>query len=762
MGIFGARTLMDSDPARFCAEFTWGLDVAGQGANRNNNEHNTLGLLIDAKSLLQHVAFQEDKVVYPSPSTINDLIQIHIHRLLRVVGRKGGVHVFFDGLAPRQQILSHIRRMGNQSSDGERLATQYAQCAGMDLRASYTLNRNDPPSRLLHHLAEWAFVEAVDRLRQRFTNTLHMHRASVGEAEALINQWLIQNDGTYSRVAILSDDTDFLVYDSCPGFVPPNTLIYEERNGQHCIRGRYYIRSKFLRSFPGQLTTMDSAVMTSVAAIAGCDYCTSPEQAEQLANIRNGLIMSDVGGLRLGKRKTANDASALVAVLRGVIHFKNVVGNSTWLHALCKHFTSTPHQAQAALDGLRVIHDVYTYSLQVASNSVLDLVPGMVEVRRLLQHGIMYCYPVVETFRSSTVRNEIDPQSLRPPRAPVVRHLYRAEGGHALVVCPPVSTQLEMWAERYSVWQFPVFKQIRTRLYSYVRLLIYNGRAPASIPPGDFWTSSAEPVLEEIVRMNAGKCCGVDRTHVCIPEHSLVSHMFTKELILGDDDMAVDRALVFCILGAPQQLKTIRGMASKVNGVVFLASLMLPFNLACLLLLMATAPREIVNFDVRKPPFDGVACSEVHRVLPILSVACAHANFLVNTIVAFWPDKALHSYLVLPPINVSSTFRHDNALMIWEILREGRNLEYVESEDDYSVATDEHIGQYLIDCFSALRRLRPREDQEWRNLMDAWQARVQHMYDCWWEVFNLGGVEFCGPVQVKSNKKEAGTYAGRI
>ena len=196
MGILGARSMMDADPARFCLTFTWNCDVDGadNGAdrlNQNCNEHNTLGLLIDASSLLYHVAMKQQQVVYASPSTIHDSCQIHVHRLLRVVGRKGGVHLFFDGLPPREKFPSQIHRMSQQAACGDRLARRDVD------------EDNHESVRLLHHLAEWAFVEAIDRLRQRFSNTLHMHRASVGEAEPLINQWLVQNDGKYSSKSSL-------------------------------------------------------------------------------------------------------------------------------------------------------------------------------------------------------------------------------------------------------------------------------------------------------------------------------------------------------------------------------------------------------------------------------------------------------------------------------------------------------------------------------------------------------------------------------
>ncbi len=721
--------MMNADPARFCATFTWNCDLPGQDdqeINKNSNDYHTLGLLIDANSLLYHVAMEHDHVLYASPSTVHDSCQIHVHRLLRVVGKQGGVHLFFDGLPPREKFPSQIIRMTEQAAIGDKLA-----------RGDIGDQRS---VKLLHHLAEWAFVEAVERLRQRFSNTLHIHRASIGEAEAMINQWLIQNDGKYSRMAIISEDSDFLVYDSCPGFVPPSTLVYEERDGKHSLRGQYYLRSKFMRTFLEQTTSSDSTIMTTVAALAGCDYCTTSEQSVVLDTMRSSMVQSNLGGLRPKSRNSPTASEGLLAILRVVGHYKKYKGFS-WLERLCEDF-GVPGKSRVALNGLQIIHGVYMYSLQLASNTALDVVPGMVEVRRLLQYGVIYCHPVVETF-TPTVQPDIAAINTSYSQLPAVRHHFLPGGvhAHALIPCPPLSTQIEVWIARSSVWHFPHFRQIRTRLYSYIRLLVYNGRAPPTIPPGDFWTLSSDPTVEEIVRMSSGKQCRMERARTTIPEHLFMSTMLAEEVLLRDDRRAIDRALVFCLLGAPQQLKTICELEENAFGTLFLATIMLPFNLACLLIMMASAPREIANFDLPKHSFKATECSELNKVLPVLSVACAHANFLVNTIVAFWPDKASHSHLV-SPLNVSTTFRHDNALMIWNALRLGRNLEYLASPDNFVAEDDVSIGKYLKSCFQNLRRLRPPEDEDWASLLKNWKKEVKPMFDAWWEIFNLEESEY--------------------
>lgn len=204
MGILGARSMMDSDPDRFSAAFTWNFETGGPGSNQNNNEGNTLGLLIDGKSLLYHIALEKADIIYASPATINEACQVHIHRLLRVVGKKGGVHIFFDGLAPKEKTKCQIQRMSEQAIVGDIMARE--------------LVSKTSKLKLLHYLAEDAFIEAIGTLMKRFSGILFMYRPPMGEGEALINQWLVQNDGLYSRVAVISEDSDFFVYESCRTF----------------------------------------------------------------------------------------------------------------------------------------------------------------------------------------------------------------------------------------------------------------------------------------------------------------------------------------------------------------------------------------------------------------------------------------------------------------------------------------------------------------------------------------------------------------
>eukprot|EP00934_Nitzschia_sp_Nitz4_P001476 Nitzschia sp. Nitz4//scaffold56_size114212//55353//57533//NITZ4_003949-RA/size114212-processed-gene-0.26-mRNA-1//-1//CDS//3329554703//1476//frame0 len=710
MGIHGARSLMDADPARYCEAFLWNW------ADESVKQNLTLGLLIDAKSVLYHVVLKQESVVYASPATIYECCLAYFRRLLQVVGEDGGVHIFLDGLPPHQKIHAQVDRMAQQAITADQLAR--GEISGS--------------IKLLHHLAEWAFVEAITNLQQTSEQRIVLHRPQVGEAEAHINQWLLHNPVEYSKIAIISEDSDFLVYNACPGFIPPSSLRFTERQGKFCLQGQHYVREKFLRAFLGEIT-MDTSVMTTVAAIAGCDYALGKEQAQILSDLRAKIAASDLGGLRPKLRTNPTAAAALKAILRLVAHFKVNAGNC-WLKSLCQVFASP--KIDEVIQVIQSTHQVYYYALQLPMTPELEIPPGMVEVRRLLQYGMVYCYPVIETFRSFEGPDDSATKPSGRDPAFVCHFSPGSVQAHALVPVPPLSTQIEVWSARSSIWHFPHFRQIRARLYSYIRLQVYNGRVPTKVIPGDFWITSSDPVVEEVIRMNAGQRTTVQRTRVVVPEHATMSAMFDAQSLLEADEQSLDKALVFCIHGTPQQLVTVRPRGTAVGGVVFVASTMLPFNLAFLLIMLSTVPKEVYAFDIPALSYDTAACSELNQVLPMMTVACAHADLLVNTLACFWTECEQVTNLGWPALNVSATFQHDVALMIWSAVRDGRNLEYLKSQDSFVSEDGTNISQYTNDCFVKLQAMRP-GDMSWSKVLSLWQKEAVPIYEVWWEVFNL-------------------------
>jgi hypothetical protein len=674
--------------------------------------------LIDGKSLLYHVALEKTDLLYASPATIYESCQVYIRRMLKVVGKKGGVHVFFDGLAPLEKVESQIKRMGQQATAGDILATQ-------------NQTRNSKV-KLLHHLAEWAFVEAIETLRQRFSATLFMYRPARGEGEAMINQWLVENDSIYSRVAIISEDSDFLVYDSCPGFIPPSSVVYEEEDGRHCLKGKYYLRSKFLRSFLGQPSTTDSTVMTTVATLAGCDYVHGlPEdQLKALTMVRHRIVSSHLGGLRVRYQNKPKAVNALLAVVRVVAHYKKA-GGCQWLEQLCSDF-ARPCVATAVI-ALRNVHAIYFHSLQVNTDSITDLVPGIVEARRLIQLGIVFCYPLIETYNATDVVST----SMEPETCADISQL-NSGGAPPNLPFPPLTTEVEKWITKSSVWNLPHFRQIRGRLYRYVRCAVRNAQIVPAVSPADLWTFDQDPAIKEVVRIRDISGWRMTCVKVKIPDHSREFTMFVEKLLTADDDVSMDRGLLFCLTGAPHQLEGLLAIKGIAGGSSVLVSLMLPFNLACLLLMMATAPKEITKWGIPLPAFNSPSCREMRKVLPILSVAYAHANLVAKTLTTIWANKGLEPSLCSPPVHVSNTFRHDTALLIWDALRSQINLEHLTTQSTVSTeATEVNVCRYLDGCFDSLGRRLPNQNEEWQKALLLWKQNVSPLYQAWWQIFNL-------------------------
>jgi hypothetical protein len=224
---------------------------------------------------------------------------------------------------------------------------------------------------------------------------------------------------------------------------------------------------------------------------------------------------------------------------------------------------------------------------------------------------------------------------------------------------------------------------------------------------------------------------------VKIPHHSMMSNMFDEKLLTRLDEFSIDRGLLFCLTGTPHQLDTLLAMNGTAYGTAFLASMMLPFNLSCLLLMMSTAPKEMSQWDFPLPAFDSPCCKEVKKVLPMLSVAYAHANLLANSLASIWPNRGSESSLISPPVHVSSTFRHDTALLIWDALRLQINLECLTSKGTFSTAdTEASVNQYLDGCFKKLDALRP-DEEEWQKALQLWKEKVSSLFLAWWQIFNL-------------------------
>lgn len=705
MGIRGARSLMDADPARYTEVFTWNWEP--------HDITETLGVLIDAKSLLYHLIMGHDGSQYASPATVHDLCSGYVHQLIAALIPTGGVHFFFDGLAPVEKIESQIERMERQAMNGDRLAR----------------GEKSKSVKLLHPLGEAAFIEAVETHRLKHPAIVHLHRASMGEGEALIHHWISENPNAYSKIIVISEDSDFLMYGSCPGFIPPSTLRFEEMNGKMCMQGQHYLRSKFLRSFMN-FSEVGPLVMTTVAALAGCDYSIGKVESTALQIASRNIALSDLGGLRPKLRTNPTAAAKLIAILRVVAHYKLRYDGEEWMVHLCKKFMSK--KPETLLAALHRVSSIY-YQLPIVS-SEMSINPETVEVRRLLRNAFVFCYPIVESFTSGdneSTRKTANDRKTSLDSGGLISPLYMLECVN--VDIPPLKAHISLCTSRCSIYQLPHLQQARARLYAYVRFQISHGWLPAEISLHEHWKSQ-EPVVKEVSRKKSGKRSTVGVRRITVSEDEASPSKFLETaLLLRSGKISVHQAIAFCVCGESRPCPGLKEEHIVRFGAPLVASLMLPFDLACLFLLMSTAPRDMPTLSRLPTGYRLENYTELNEALSLLTVVTVHANLLLCAINTLSPENRTNTSLPVreyPGINVSSTFRHDVAAFIWSSIHDGRCIGYLKCEDSFQLtAFTDHILATMVELCPS--------DNQWESSLQKWAFTFTSIYSVWWNIFML-------------------------
>jgi hypothetical protein len=186
------------------------------------------------------------------------------------------------------------------------------------------------------HLAQWAFQEAIHETIQETRpfapKYLFIHRPRNGEGEALINHWISQNGSYFMKIGIIYEDSDFLIYDSCPGFIPPRSIKIEVHNDMYCLQGQLFSQVKFLKAFFAGILYVERFTMASLATVDGCDYSFPARNEQHLDQLRRRIIQSDIGGLRIKNRNNLTAATSLTAIARSILHYMKQAGpNNIWI-----------------------------------------------------------------------------------------------------------------------------------------------------------------------------------------------------------------------------------------------------------------------------------------------------------------------------------------------------------------------------------------------------------------------------------------------
>jgi hypothetical protein len=516
---------------------------------------------------------------------------------------------------------------------------------------------------------------------------------------------------------------------------------------------------------------MNDDIMPVVAALAGCDYILYSEAQMGLEKARTAIVKSDIGGLREKARNKPSKAQILTAILRFVAHFIKR-DEENWVHAMIEEATnpiknsdtgngtkptkpveekdpSARNVAATILtDAFIAIRKIYFRSLTLPTNPEFEKKPSSLEIRRLLENGILYCRPIVESWEPSASNC-----SLSRKRSLEDVHSALDSSSYAVVISPPFTRQIASWIEQDSVWRMPHFCQARLRLYCLLVQFAQTGGSYSfeggQLRLSSMWTNEGPRVVEYVrSHNNGGKNPDGEpplrmlEKEVEIPGYEFVSAGWgdESELLSGED--AVDRACLFCLIGNIKQARPGLNPSLRPSGTLFLASLLLPYNLALLLILMGTSPSlEEIQFQ----PSEEKISAELKRVMPFLSVACYHAIFIANTLSSLYgthSEEQKRSNLTSSDdknpmgLNVSSTIRDDEAFWIWKALRQGADLEQLKSDDSDDAEEMRFAMEYLDDAMKILQDQVP-QNEDWQSKMNDWKQRAKVMWIIWWEVFNV-------------------------
>lgn len=659
MGIKGAWTLISNEPNRF-----------GEVILLSSDQPTHSTIFLDGPALLYHVNVNECYDVYPPSSAVRlcqtpvspDIIYTRTTNLLKALCSMmvscERLHVVMDGLAPTNKIPTQIHRLKQIAIECDERATQTKKSK----------------HNIVHLLAEWAMEEAV-----RDVPGVQLHRPTFGEAEPYINQFIEQR--RLKQVLILSGDSDFFVYPNCPGFVPFRGLEWNHEDVIASLTAFHYLSSKFWKAH----VPYDPLVATTVAALAGCDYGTP-----LLHEARAKIVASDIAGLRPKQRTTPSNAAALTAVLRYVGVYVKHNSQHEWMTPLLASLGM-----EEAADSLNNLHAIYfpdKIDVQSTNDKTTSLLP---ELQRVVDFGIFYCRPMVESCgRNVSAKQTVLPQTRnrsrksgkgkRKKRTSSVISQAGLEpedpdppSEEDPVQLPLFDAEVEAYIESDSVWRFPPFKQMRSRLYS----LLLRGTNKSAV--------------QEYSRH--GKGFGVEYIALLV------------SVIIMDaswEAMSEIQAIGYIVgLDSPSSLKEALDCIPSQHKGAYLASLVLAPTSALMLLLLATCPASSAGMPDPKQPPKKKSKQSLHNMLNLVSAAYYQVHLTCN---------AVGREDLLPP-QLNQFFSWTISWWIFNCLDDEIDNLYFSALDCVFVRLDEKFPESTGECSSRVE----------------WKKDVGHLWRQW-------------------------------
>ena len=686
MGLRGVRSLLDEDPNRFGESLV--LTSSGDAAS-------TTIIYIDAMALIYHHLRRQQE----NDDIVSGVIAF-IQQLMQVASQ---IHVCFDGLAPAEKRATQV----------ERLAQQYQEC---EMFAQSTNNEQRKKRRkpiMLDLFTELEVVKALVKLRDRNENShndnlLVLHRPTIGEAEADIDRLIeVQaRKDPRSNIYILSEDSDFLVYPHCPGFVPLRSIRFDRSQSDEASGGGqttttrliawHYTQEKFRASFWNAFILNHSSpsasyfqVMTTMAALGGCDYTLDDEGIRQrlLNKLKRSMVKSDLGGLRPKQRTNPTAKQTMIALQRVIMHFVNggSGGYGDWQVELIEKFEPSDVQSQTLLlDSLRRIHSIYaTPTIPSPTSSIQQLSPIMVDAQRILCQGTIYCAPMVVEENLSVLLKEGDQQ-----------------------------TKIS------SIWQLNKFSNTRRRLYSVIQYMATTSKTmPNALD--QIWTQDSCPTVVEIQKTGKGKNVTAKQVHVQV-EH-LDQNIYAIFDVDASRDQQYQSLVDLSILGKAVTVND--ALPGNLQSWVRVTSL-LPSNWGIFLLLLTTAPVAFVDTvsSAIKCLKEGESSAPSGQLLKLFQssarVAWYHVMFVESTIA-----------LSTNSVTDSATNHIDSTLLslsnqwvefLWSTLSTSLQLDRPRSYESIE------LSRLLDNVFHRLRDLGVGQllDCDWSNTFLDWKRSI--------------------------------------
>jgi hypothetical protein len=565
MGIRGAWSLVSNDPRRFGEP--WECSALESV------------IWIDGPSLVYFLALQpkfddiesfhghSNQHGQASPASMHRRTKNFIAAMTRLAKE---VHVVMDGLCAPRKVPTQIARMkvaAHQADDAARSTLTTRNC------------------KVISILAEWTMVHTILKMGPK-TDNLRLHRPATGEAEAYIDEKLSRLDDTHG-VAIFSNDTDFLVYANCPGFVPFSSLQFTPSgDGQLTLSGFHYLSNNFSRAF--FQNRQDEWLLSTVAGLAGCDY-----DDERLVSARSIILKSKISGIRVKHQNKPTSQMSLTAVLRYVAHY--LQQGAPWMDDLV-HSLGDP----ILLESLHQVHKTY-----YPGDPLVDQAKLSVEMMRLLQ-GVFYCRPLIERGSSSNRQAHIPKKACRGINRSVrsrkrqkrkeamdkqnedkqlqrISPLPESLGFHE--IHPLDYRSVSELLHKQSAWILPSFQRFRVFLYCTIK-------------------STTLQNVVEWRRIGSGHGIDYKQFDVVIPP--------------TDFDSTLDGMAWKSVVGSGRSTST-----------VALAASILPVEIKWLWLLLVSAPPTL------RWKSDNIKCDFDPNIMNLLSLACFHAHLAIEVLDAY-------------------------------------------------------------------------------------------------------------------------------